>query len=841
MRALAAAILVGSIVLGSTDVAGQTTEPSTVRTSPGGTRYEAGGLWRALFGRHYRDVWSDSIQVDVLDLTTEAGGLTPTRTGGGLQTRSLRFDGADGEEYRFRSIDKTPVLDSLLDDTFVADLVQDEISASYPFGALVASPLMRAAGVLHPVPKLVVLPDDPVLGPFREEFAGMLGLFEVHPNEGADGTLFSDAELVVSSERLVERLDEGAADRVSSTEFLRARLMDMLLGDWDRHRDQWRWATYDDGETRSWAPIARDRDQVFYRYDGVVLRLLSLYRARFVRFDDDYPAVDRLAWQSRDIDRWFLADLERGDFDRVAREIQSVLTDPVIDDAVRRLPAGAFERDGARVARLLRARRDELRVISAEFYELLARTVDVRATDARDRATVTWLPEGLLRVELVEIGKPSPYWDRTFSPDETAEVRILLRGGDDHVVLSGDGVSSIEVRVVGGAGEDVVERVSGSGSPRVYDADGVELVGVTDVSVRTKPFDEWVWSEDHRVPPRDRGDWTYPVFWSSVTPELGLFLGGGIRLRDYGFRRTPYASEWDLRGGVAPVRGKWRAQVVGRFHRENSGAYVSVESRVSRLDVAHYYGLGNASVSGGTAFHRVDLTSAEARLGVGVVSEGIDLSFGVNARRSTTRENEDRFFGTLGDVYGGGTVWQWGFDGRASIDPLVDAPTPHRIRVELDGHLHPEVGGLTSTMASVSGHLSGLLSSPTGVLALATRAGAKRVFGDFPWYEAAFLGGQGTLRGWRANRFAGDTALWGSAELRAQLGRPVVVVPSRLGVYGFSDVGRVYVDGASPGSWHVGVGGGLYLQPLGQPYMVRVGLGVGSEATTFSATLGLPY
>ena len=59
-------------------------------------------------------------------------------------------------------------------DAPVDDLVQDGISAAHPFGALVAAPLLDAVGVLHVDPQLRVMPDDPRLGEFRAEFAGML-------------------------------------------------------------------------------------------------------------------------------------------------------------------------------------------------------------------------------------------------------------------------------------------------------------------------------------------------------------------------------------------------------------------------------------------------------------------------------------------------------------------------------------------------------------------------------------------------------------------------------------------------------------------------------------------
>ena len=48
------------------------------------------------------------VKVEVLDLNNFAGGLVPIKRGGGLQTKSLRFIGADGRIWKFRSLDKDP-------------------------------------------------------------------------------------------------------------------------------------------------------------------------------------------------------------------------------------------------------------------------------------------------------------------------------------------------------------------------------------------------------------------------------------------------------------------------------------------------------------------------------------------------------------------------------------------------------------------------------------------------------------------------------------------------------------------------------------------------------------
>ena len=132
-----------------------------------GERYAAGSLHRLLFGSDYRSVWTTPLRVELLDLETFEGGVTPIRRGGGMQTASLRFATQDGRQFQFRSIDKDPsaIIPEELRETLVADIVQDQISSAHPVGALVVSPILDAVGVLHAEPHLVVLPDEPALGP----------------------------------------------------------------------------------------------------------------------------------------------------------------------------------------------------------------------------------------------------------------------------------------------------------------------------------------------------------------------------------------------------------------------------------------------------------------------------------------------------------------------------------------------------------------------------------------------------------------------------------------------------------------------------------------------------
>jgi hemolysin activation/secretion protein len=108
---------------------------------------------------------------------------------------------------------------------------------------------------------------------------------------------------------------------------------------------------------------------------------------------------------------------------------------------------------------------------------------------------------------------------------------------------------------------------------------------------------------------------------------------------------------------------------------------------------------------------------------------------------------------------------------------------------------------------------------------LVLRANAKKLFGDFPYHESAFVGGRGSVRVLDRERYAGDALLGGTTELQIPLGTVPLVLPFDIGVYGFADAGRVYLDGASPGGWHTSTGIGFWVGILNPSTALTVELG----------------
>jgi hypothetical protein len=283
---------------------------------------------------------------------------------------------------------------------------------------------LNAVGVLNAEPRIVVMPASDRLGEFKQEFSGMLGTIEEHPEAGDDGDPgFHDADKVIDGFKMFEKLNDDHDERIDEVEFLKARLMDVLLGDRDRHADQWRWAGYKHDDTRFWRPIPRDRDFAFGRYDGLFPWAAGLFVHSAVGFGASYPSILELTWIGRQLDRRFLSSLDKPVWDSVTTYIKSALTDSVLLIALHAMPPEMYEKGGEQMFRMLKARRDKLDEAANEFYGLLSDVVDVYGGDKEERVEVNRLNESLVDVSMYKRKSGALLYKRQFLNKYTNEIR----------------------------------------------------------------------------------------------------------------------------------------------------------------------------------------------------------------------------------------------------------------------------------------------------------------------------------------------------------------------------------------------------------------------------------
>jgi surface antigen Omp85-like protein len=818
------------------------------------TQFLRSSLWRTLFGNGYRDVWATPIRVPVLDLTTYAGGLRPLKEGGTKQTKTLHMVARNGVEYVFRPVNKRRLAppDSLRS-PLIDEIFRDQISASYPAAPIVAAPIIEAAGVLHATPQLFVMPDDTLLGEFRKDFAGELGAIEERATKPDDAPAFANAKDIIDSDDLLKKLNKDPREHVDSRAFLTARVVDMLIGDNDRHPGQWNWARLRSGQDAPWEPIPNDRDKAFVSYEGELSALARFIEAQLVTFGKHYPRnMTAMFANAVEFDRRLLAGLNETVWDSVTSFVQHAVTDSVINAALLAAPQG-YQGVSPKLAAKLRARRARLPTAVHRYYRALFAEADVHATDAADRATIVRSADGVVDVRL-QSGNAAPYFERRFNEATTKEIRVYLHEGDDTAVVIGHPRKSIMVRVIGGNGTNTLIDSSTVGGQRhlarLYDVGHVEkwsyradtvsgVVYKPDTSWNRRP---WVTEYDEPSPPeRDRGTTSMLIPGGITGADLGFAPQVQYTRTRYGFRSYPYLSRYDLLAGFSTLTSGARVELRTDNRRENSSWHALTDEFFSQVELIEFHGFGNdTSHPPGQRFYDVRQNEWMAHPAVGfAINSKSDISVGPVIKYVSTDSSSDRYI-SRNPPYGFGRFGQAGAQLDLRYDSRDDPGFPHHgVIAQFSASAYPKLWDNTQgPFEKLTAAASSYLTFPVGTRpVLALRAGGMRVFGDFPYFEGAYVGGAGTLRTYQYREFVGDASVYGTAELRVPVAKFSFLVPLNTGVLAFTDAGRVYVDGKSPGGWHSVAGGGFWLglvNPstgvtllLSNRVQQRVSLGVG--------------
>lgn len=816
---------------------------STV-TMPANPGYdEPGPVFRALMGSHNRDLWSIPVEVPVFDISTVEGGLEAVKLGGVGQSNTLRLKNSEGNEFVLRSVDKVAgkTWEEHLKNTLAHDLAQDQFSILNPYGAFMIPPLADAAGIFHTNPKLFYIPDDPRLGEFANQAAGQLALFEERPDDDMSHALhFGGSGEVTSSRDMLSEVEGDLDHQVDQKLMLRNRLFDMWISDWDRHEDQWRWASFEPfeldstlvGDARTegkiYQPIPRDRDTAFMFMNGIIPTIgkLSVFRS-YQDFRESYGNIKGLTQNSLALTRRFTNELSRSEWIDIANQLKEALTDQVIARAVEQLPENVRRNKGEKIARLMKVRRDQLPDISEQYYELLNRVVDVVGSHKEEYFQVIQpnREQTVVRVYKKSEGENGDraYYDRTFLSSETKEIRIYGLGGDDNFEIDAAGGNKTLIRIVGGSGMD---RFDGSGTTaaagnrvKLYDsAGGNQWVEVESLNIHTSDR-----ASDHMYDYK-RGygyNFSEPILFFGHNNDDGVFAGGGVLFNIRGFRKYPYAATHRIRVNVAARTGAFNIRYSGEFTDITGLWDGALEMHaLTPNNIRNFLGLGNETKEtiGNDDYYKARLwqyrvaPSLKRRLGT-----GLSFSMGPFFQVTEVREDEGRFISQPQAGVSENTFedqWFTGVETELALSSLDNSINPRQgFKWSNEAALNLGVRNTSDNHTRLSSAVSIYLSpSLSPQLTVATRVGVQHTIGSFPFYKANALGGNRNLRGLRSTRYNGRTSFFNNIELRSKLfDFSSYLLGGEFGLMGFLDHGRVWTDGENSDQWHAGYGGGAWV------------------------------
>lgn len=337
------------------------------------TFYSGNVLKQAMQGENYRQAWATPIEVPVVYLDTLMGGMRIVKEGGGKQTHSLRLQAPDGVMYSLRSVNKdpSPLIPEFARTLGIENIITDGISASHPYGAVLAASLAEAAGILHTHPRLVFIPKQEFLGKYNTKYGNRLFLLEYETEGEVNWTSMKNVLEIMDTDELQElKLELGNKLSINKNALVRVRLFDLLIGDWDRHAKQWGWLVQKSGEEFVATPLPGDRDNAFFKIGGVIPTIITDENVQpMVRsFEEEIDYMPGLVYP---FDVYFLQGTRESVFVEEARELQELLTNEVIDKALEVWPKAVRDLNGEEIKNKFIHRRENLVTHAKAFHKAI--------------------------------------------------------------------------------------------------------------------------------------------------------------------------------------------------------------------------------------------------------------------------------------------------------------------------------------------------------------------------------------------------------------------------------------------------------------------------------------
>lgn len=827
---------------------------------------QKGGFYRWLWGEHYRKYYGMPIEAPTANLSELNGGYIPFREGGGNQSNSLRLKSNDGQEFVMRGVKKSAVrflnnmaftkstLKEELTDTFPEKFLLDFYTTNHPFTPFTIGNMSEKLNILHSNPKLYYIPKQQALGKYNQDYGDEMYMIEERYSSDPKTLAYLDhAKDIVSTDDVLKNLTKNYKYSVDRESYIRARLFDMLIGDWDRHSDQWKWAEYEDGDKITYKPIPKDRDQAFSKYDGAAFKLIMNVPAirHMKTFTEDISSVKWLAMEPYPMDLVFLKASTQEEWEAQAKYIQEHLTDADIDDAFHNLPKEVQDETIADIQRKLKIRKTKLQKYAAEYYDVLQAKVPLAGTADPDKFVITKNGRSVL-VQQYKLGKKKDknelVFEKKYEDSKTKELWIYGLEDDDVYDVVGTGRPRMNIRLIGGNNHDVYNVADGR-KVKIYDFESQK--NTYNAGNATKNIaDDYDINTYNYKHPKYNAFAGYPNF--DYNPDDGVIIGVLANYTVNNFIRDPFTQKHSLKANFYTATAGFNLIYKGIFKKAISGWDFNLDAAYTTPRFSqNFFGLSNESP------YDEENTEREynrARISKFNVAPSISKKGWMNFNHQLQLTFEDnkvqhkdgRFINGSPDVrpevfnsqqfLGANYTFSYKNADNAAFPTLG-------MELMLNADWKATFSNFNRNFLSLKGKLAiDHRVDKKGVFVFANASNVLWINNDnFEFYQAAAIGGNNGMRAFRNERFSGRSYFTNNSEIRWDFGRiRNNIAPANLGILVGYDIGRVWNDGEYSRKWHQSVGAGVWLSIV-EMMSARLNYFYGSDGGRISAGVGMKF
>jgi hypothetical protein len=574
-------------------------------------------------------------------------------------------------------------------------------------------------------------------------------------------------------------------------------------------------------------------------------------------FKDHIKNIGSWNANNTSFDLYFLNQLNRDDWEKEISYVQSKLTDQLLTSSVKLMPPNVYALSGQKITKILIERRNNIRADAMEYYNFLAADVDIPASDKNEQFTIIPCDSGQVEVTINKVKKDSIgkiTYHRVFDPEVTKEVRLYGLDGKNTFDVSGNQPSPIKIRMIGGNDVDtyhIDSTLHDRGTLFVYDRSDQKNNLPQNWQAHVNTSKDTTINIFNR--PVHKSNHFSPVISLGYSPDDGVLIVAGLKTIKYGFKEEPYASKQDFKVSYTIAKGSFIITYKGDFKKVvgNNDLLINVLERGPK-NVSNFFGLGNVGEfvdAGDKTFdyyrNRYDYAVADVRLahqyGKWQASAGVIGQY----YSSWSGNNGSRFFNEYNQTHPElnlfSTKYYTGLVGGVTLDKRNSADFTSK------GILwKTTVTGLTAlnvnnkTNGSILSTFSFYIPVKDSSIVIADRTGAGTFTGAGEFFQMMNLGGQ-SLQGYHTSRFIGNSMVYNNLELRVKVcDFNTYLFPSALGLIGYNDVGRVWLNGESSNAIHEAYGAGIYLTPY-HAFIFEAVVGQGTEGYLTYYSIGFRF
>lgn len=805
-------------------------------------RKEHGSFYKWAWGKHYSDLYYKPITAKVASLNSLYGGLSVYKQIPLLH--SVILDDRNQQKYLLKPLGgSSSFLESKFfrdvyrtedfKDTYLNDFITEAYTIIHPYMFIVSESLAKSANLSSSNPDIFYIAEcsgtDTIADGslIENKLVGISQLPDVN-----------NRKVISDEQELLDELHQNNHIQVDQQTYIRTRLFDMLIGDWNKVPENWYWIRSAEGDSVIYYPHVSDRSHAFSKVDGVLFKeLLNMLGVGFIsNYDKQLKNVEKINRLVYPLDIAVTQKSSQSAWLAEARKIKEQLTDNEIDRAFSKLPLEMQNKETDVLKENLKARKNDLENIARKYYIHMQNTPVITGTNGDDRFVIGHDNKKNLRIRIYDRQTDKQTFDKTYSSKNTKEIWVYSLEGND--VFEVDKTRRrIPLLLIGGKGRNDYQIEHGR-NVFVYESESQKerLKSLSTAKV-VIPNDTSALNYDYQQLRHTKFAITPIGIYDS---DLGLNLGTSFSYTIYGFRRAPYTRRHQISydytngftyQGIFPSYDEKKSLHVVAFI--GSPAYFS-----------NFFGFGNNTdghKDEGKKFNRVNIHKYlfTPSLYYNITK---DQTFNVYSSFESYKvknpSDKDRY---INQVYNDD-------NSIFSRKYYIDLGATYEFNKKMN-HFVSSLKFLLSTGWNVNvtdpkknyAHINadiGINLKITDRITFATLLKGKALFSDkYEFFQAATT----ELRGFRDNRFIGRQSFYQYSDIRLDMGTiKNPFTPLKYGVFAGIDHGRVWYPQEDSDKWHSSYGGGVWLTLL-RKFTGKFSYFGSNDGSRFSFELGMGF